>query len=78
MNNRLEVIQTAKNTADRMSEKKELYLSPISNLDQNIIEIDEGKEYQVMEGFGGAFTEAAADTFYKMSSQKRKEILEAY
>jgi glucosylceramidase len=78
MNNKLEVIQTAKNTTDRMSKKEDLYLSSIRNSGQTIIKIDEGQEYQVMEGFGGAFTEAAADTFYKMSSQKRKEILEAY
>ncbi len=77
MKNKLEVIQTAKE-ADRMSKKEELCLSPIENLDQNIIEIDERRSYQTIEGFGGAFTEAAADTFYKMSSQKRKEILEAY
>ncbi|HYF84248.1 MAG TPA: glycoside hydrolase family 30 protein [Clostridia bacterium] len=78
MNNKLELIQTAKNTADRMSEKEGLYLSSFENLNQTIIAIDESQEYQVIEGFGGAFTEAAADTFYKMSSQKREEILEAY
>ena len=78
MNNKLEVVQTAKDTADRMSKKEELYLTSIESRNQTIIEIDESREYQVMEGFGGAFTEAAADTFYKMSSQKRKEILEAY
>ncbi|HYE82082.1 MAG TPA: glycoside hydrolase family 30 protein [Clostridia bacterium] len=78
MKNKLEVIRTAMDTADRMSKKEELYLSPVENPDQNIIEIDENKEYQLMEGFGGAFTEAAADTFYRMSEGKRKEILEAY
>ncbi len=36
------------------------------------------KKFQVFEGFGAAFTEAAADTFYKMSEGKRAEILNAY
>ncbi len=78
MKNKLEVIQTAKNTADRISIKDELYLSPALNLEQTIIKIDKSQEYQVMEGFGGAFTEAVADTFYKMSEDRRKEILDAY
>lgn len=78
MKNKLEIIQTAENTADRLSKKGELCLSAIENSGQNVIEIDEGKIYQTIEGFGGAFTEAAADTFYKMSDDRRKEILEAY
>lgn len=78
MNNKLQVIQTAKNSTDRMSIKDELYLSPVTNTEQAVIRIDESLEYQAMEGFGGAFTEAAADTFYKMSEEKRKQILDAY
>ncbi|MCD7956284.1 MAG: glucosylceramidase [Lachnospiraceae bacterium] len=33
---------------------------------------------QTIEGFGGAFTEAAADTFAKLSREAQEEILEAY
>lgn len=78
MKNIIEVIQTAKDTADRMSRKQDLHLEAAGNHSQVIIEIDESKKFQVVEGFGGAFTEAAADTFYKMSSRRRKEILDAY
>lgn len=34
--------------------------------------------YQTMEGFGGAFTEAAAFTYHRMSEQTKKEFQEAY
>jgi glucosylceramidase len=78
MKNKLELIQTARNTSDRMSIKEELRLSHINKLEEIIIEISEDIEYQTIEGFGGAFTEAAADTFYRMSQDKRKEILDAY
>lgn len=40
--------------------------------------IDPTKTYQVIEGFGGAFTEAAATTFYKLSPKVRKELITAY
>ncbi|MGE5630612.1 MAG: glycoside hydrolase family 30 protein [Caulobacteraceae bacterium] len=76
--NRLEVIQTAKDIACRMCSVGELDLSPHIQQQQTVIKVDESHEYQIIEGFGGAFTEAAADTFYKMSEGKRKEILEAY
>ena len=35
-------------------------------------------EYQEMKGFGGAFTEAAADTLYKLSPENREKILKLY
>jgi len=36
------------------------------------------KRFQVIEGFGGAFTEAAATTFYKLPADLQREILTAY
>ena len=35
-------------------------------------------EYQEIEGFGGAFTEAAAVTINKLSKEKRDRILKLY
>jgi len=35
-------------------------------------------EYQMIDGFGGAFTEAAATTLYKLSPENRKKVLELY
>jgi glucosylceramidase len=36
------------------------------------------EKHQVLEGFGGSFTEASAHLLYRMSEEARKEILEAY
>jgi glucosylceramidase len=40
--------------------------------------VDPGVHYQEIEGFGGAFTEAAATTFFKLSSERQAEVLQAY
>lgn len=44
----------------------------------NKIEIDKGKTYQTMLGFGGAFSEAACYTLNKLSPGNREKILNAY
>ena len=43
-----------------------------------ILTLNKQKKYQKVLGFGGAFTEAAAYTFSKMSASKQKEILTLY
>ena len=40
--------------------------------------VDPDRRYQKIKGFGGAFTEAAATTLYKMSPAKRARVLKAY
>jgi len=42
------------------------------------LNINPKKGYQTILGFGGAFTEAAAFTFYEMSKEKQEEVLSAY
>ncbi len=51
-----------------------------NRVDSNGVElaINKQKTYQEILGFGGAFTEAAAYTFYQMPSEKRMEVLNAY
>ena len=57
----------------------DLYFEQESGRDRNnIIDINGDIEYQELIGFGGAFTEAAAVTFYKMSKEKQAEIMTAY
>lgn len=69
---------TAEKTQDRISEKEPIVFS--DNIKNEIPEIilNDKKTFQTMEGFGAAFTEAAATTFYKMSPEIQKEILKAY
>lgn len=42
------------------------------------IYVDEEVAYQEIEGFGGAFTEAAATTLLKLPSDRQEEVLRAY
>ena len=42
------------------------------------IEVDAARTFQVIEGFGGAFTEAAAVTWLGLSPARREEVLRAY
>jgi glucosylceramidase len=40
--------------------------------------VDPGKTFQTMVGIGGALTDAAAETFYKLPKNKQQELLTAY
>lgn len=40
--------------------------------------VEPGKTFQTFLGIGGAITDAAAETFYKLSDQKQAELLSAY
>lgn len=40
--------------------------------------IDPNKQFQQIEGFGGAFTDASAETFYKLPEEKQEELIKAY
>src|SRR5579871_5544265 len=46
--------------------------------DATIVSVDPTKQFQVIEGFGGAFTEAAAVTLEKLSAANRQLALRAY
>jgi len=73
----IQVFRTAKSTADRLTEKDPLtFQKQIPDVPS--ILVDPRRRFQTIEGFGGAFTDAAADTFYKMSPEMRAEILKAY
>lgn len=73
------VIQTAKETTDRLTEKDPLiFLPDTSGVESELINIYDDLEYQEIEGFGGALTEASAVTIAKLSEAKQKEIIDAY
>jgi len=40
--------------------------------------LDPDKQFQVIEGIGGALTDASAETFYKLPEDKQEELLTAY
>ena len=69
---------TAKESGDRLAKKTPISLVRRESSDTPAVFVDPTKKFQTLEGFGGAFTEAAASTFYKMSPANRKRILTAY
>jgi len=72
---------TAKDNGDRLAEKKPIAVQAESSGDDAKLPsvfIDPSKRYQTIEGFGGAFTEAAAVTLRKMSPANQRLIMKAY
>lgn len=70
----IKLVETAKNTNDRLTEKE--FIKKSSG--EIKIKIDESKKYQRFIGVGGAFTEAASTTLDRMSKDKKAEAIEAY
>lgn len=73
----VKIIQTARDTNERLTEKGVFTLKK-EKAEGVVLSLDFGNRYQKIVGFGGAFTEAAAYTFYKMKPSKQEEILRKY
>ncbi|HVW95278.1 MAG TPA: glycoside hydrolase family 30 protein [Mucilaginibacter sp.] len=76
----VKVYLTAKGTDDRLTETGTLKFTddpqPVET--QVAIFVDPSKTFQTMIGIGGALTDAAAETFYKLPKDKQQELLTAY
>lgn len=71
---------TARDLQERMVAQPAMPLGPLKDEIESLatVWIDDLVSYQEIEGFGGAFTEAAAVTLQKMPEEKQREILLAY
>lgn len=71
---------TAEDTKYRISPVDTLTFSSFPQPDEAFptIMLDATKRFQKIVGIGGAFTDAAAETFYKMPGKIQKEILTKY
>lgn len=71
---------TAEGTSHRLTKIENLEFTEFSQPDEFFptIMLDPDKTFQIIEGFGGALTDAAAETFYKLPVEKQEEILTAY
>jgi glucosylceramidase len=74
----IRVIQTAQGTADRLAELAPLEFGPVPDYTVQWIMVDPDHGFQTLDGFGGAFTEAAAVTLQKLSPSVQEEALRAY
>lgn len=74
------VYTTAKNTADRLSLTDSVGFSDFGQpLETQVcIFVDPTHTFQTFLGIGGAITDAAAETFYKLPADKQAELLRAY
>ncbi|MEI9960321.1 MAG: glycoside hydrolase family 30 protein [Limisphaerales bacterium] len=76
----VEIYLTAKDGGQRLAKTEEADLAnqlPVSEKEEFIF-IDPSKTFQTVIGIGGALTDAAAETFYKLPADKQQEILTAY
>src|SRR5438874_161627 len=69
---------TARDTDDRLTAQRTLTLQEKPESVAATVLVDPTKRFQIMEGFGGAFTEAAAVTLGKLSPANRERALRAY
>jgi glucosylceramidase len=76
----VEIYVTAKDTGQRLAKAGGAELLnglPVVEKDEYIF-VDPSKTFQTVIGIGGALTDAAAETFYKLPEDKQQEILAAY
>jgi glucosylceramidase len=73
------VYMTAESTKQLLSDCGIKYFEPLEQPEEHFptIMIDPGKTFQTIEGFGGAFTDAASVTFGKLPEESKNKILKA-
>jgi glucosylceramidase len=78
--NTAEVYLTAKGTGQKLARTDDLSFvdMPQPGEKQETIFVDPSKTFQTVLGVGGALTDAAAETFYKLPKDKQQEVLRAY
>jgi glucosylceramidase len=71
---------TARDTGERLEERKPAPFEPLAQPDENepTVMVDPSKAFQVIEGLGGALTDAAAETWAKLPAERQRELLAAY
>lgn len=74
----IRVFTSARNDGTRISQRDSLSFGPSTSSDTTLIAIDPRQRFQTIEGFGGAFTEAAAYVYSRLSPTTQQEFLRAY
>jgi glucosylceramidase len=74
------VYVTAQSTEDLLFKHGPQVFVPLEQPDENFptIFVDENKTFQTIEGFGGAFTDATAVIFSKLSRDQKEEFIKAH
>lgn len=70
---------TARDSGHRLHAIGAFTLEPLEQpAEKSAVMVDPTRRFQTIVGFGGALTDASAETFYKLSVQKQEELLTAY
>jgi glucosylceramidase len=74
------VYVTAKDTGQRLTRAGELKFEGDAQFNEQVqsVFVDPSKTFQTVLGIGGALTDAAAETYYKLPRDKQVELLRAY
>lgn len=77
---RIDVVLTARDTADRLTPQAALTLEPLAQPDEIFptVMVDPAKTFQTLVGIGGALTDAAAETYAQLPPERQRELLRAY
>jgi glucosylceramidase len=75
-----EVYLTAKDTPHRLTPRGAVPFRPMAQPEESstTIIVDPARTFQTIEGIGGALTDAAAETFFKLPSERQDEVIRAY
>jgi glucosylceramidase len=69
---------TARDTNDRLTRQPPVVWESRVEASLPAVVIDTSQRFQTIEGFGGAFTEAAATVLNRLSPENRQRVLQAY
>jgi len=71
---------TSRDTNLKLSEQNDFLIGNFPQPEEHFptLILDPAKRFQTIEGFGGALTDAAAETFYKLPKEKQAELIKAY
>lgn len=71
---------TAKDTSDRLTPKGAVSFQDLAQPEESaaVVFVDPGHAFQVIEGIGGALTDASAETFARLDPARQQELLTAY
>ncbi|HTI99823.1 MAG TPA: glycoside hydrolase family 30 protein [Dongiaceae bacterium] len=74
------VYLTAKDTGQRLARTEDLQFAPMPQPTEKepCVFVDATKTFQTVLGIGGAFTDAAAETYAKLPPAEQQELLRAY
>ena len=74
------IYTTAHGTNQKLSDSGEIQFGQLKQPKENEIDIlvDPSKSFQTVLGIGAALTDAAAETFYKLTDENQKRFMEAY